>query len=368
MGGGETGNNMKSKYSEIEGLIEQIQKIAFDKPREQTFLEVCRCSERENVYSDILKFFFDSDEEHNFRNLFIRSLLTLLNQEKVDEYTKLVEREDTTSDNTRLDIVIETESFIIGIENKINHLPINPFDSYSKHLESKNVGDKKVLKVILCLNDKKRTGEHGFQVITYKSLIKEIKKNQKEHISTENQRYKFMIDDFVETVENLYRGRIMNNEFLDLLRKNEKPLTQAWIEINNIRDELREKVQKLGELIQIDKKYAKSVNQFCYREKDGLWDYLVHTIKTNDSKTFVIDTYLDVDGWEICAKYRKGTNLLKLKEILDSWGISSEINNEHKMLVCKKYGYPESLGEIAKHLQNILDKTLKGLYDSNSLA
>ena len=87
---------------------------------EPTFLDISGFPHYENVCSNILQFFFQTNEAHGMGDLFIQSLLktageNISNTIIVNE----VFREQPTPSGKRLDIVITTDDYVVGIENKI---------------------------------------------------------------------------------------------------------------------------------------------------------------------------------------------------------------------------------------------------------
>ena len=92
--------------------------------KEKTFMDVSGYPHYENVCSNILAFYFNTIEEHNMNNLVINSLIKVLknnniNIEPIKENDIVkVSREYTTLKGNRIDIVLENDNLVIGIENK----------------------------------------------------------------------------------------------------------------------------------------------------------------------------------------------------------------------------------------------------------
>ena len=89
----------------------------------------------ENPASDLLAFFLKPDAEHGFKALFLQTFLDCMGV----DFTKFgmadvtVSREDKTEEGSRPDIVVQCKDWVLLIENKIYHIPNNPFESYEKY-------------------------------------------------------------------------------------------------------------------------------------------------------------------------------------------------------------------------------------------
>src|SRR5437899_6566238 len=121
----------------FEQLLKDFGALPQSKPRPKTMLEVTRFPRSELAYSNILAFFLDPSEEHGLVDLMLRSLVELTRPELASyrlHFAK-VKREDRTENNKSIDLVVLGDSFVIGIENKIDADVYNPFEDYSNWLE-----------------------------------------------------------------------------------------------------------------------------------------------------------------------------------------------------------------------------------------
>lgn len=346
--------------TEFKKLLNDFKSIPASDKRNTTFLEISGYPYRETVYSNIFRFFFNSEELHELGNLFISSLLNILGKDS-NEQTSSVVTEVGTDDGKRIDIVVETSSYLIGIENKVFSGVDNPFASYSKYLQhrSNDESNLEVLKIILCLSD---TGTkdipekilYGFTTVTYERLFTEIKKNIGEHIIQAQSKYLTLLFDFIETIENSKEDSNMNQEFIDFIKAEEDSIQQLSAELDKFRKELRHKTSTLGSGITINK----NTNQWYYKERNSLFDTLVHDIEFKDGSKIGVDTSIDVNGWVIEIFNRKGFTTNKIKEILADVGIEVNSNTSDKKLpFAKEFDYEaEKQVDLRNALQDILDK------------
>ena len=117
-----------------------------------TFMEICQMGgdRFEERCSQIFKFYFNPNAPHGLKGLFINSLLEIMQNVELNYSLQGVRviTEDTTSDNKRIDIIVETDCFVMAIENKIGAKLYNPLESYVEHINTK-YKDKKSFFIVL---------------------------------------------------------------------------------------------------------------------------------------------------------------------------------------------------------------------------
>jgi hypothetical protein len=193
---------------------EQLKK-EFSKPekREKNFLEIAGMPHYENVNSNLLQFFFDYTEEHGFKDLFLTSLLELINDKKEIAFVDwTVKREVKTVNEKRIDLsIISTdEDKVIIIENKIYHLLNNDLNDYWNHYPL--ILDQNKIGIVLSL--------YGLVVkdaryinITHQQLCKQVLKNLGNYILNANQKYVVYLKDFIENINTFYMSDTQKNKF-----------------------------------------------------------------------------------------------------------------------------------------------------------
>ena len=60
--------------NELQNYLDDLKKIPIRTDNERSLMEITGIRHHENLWSDIYKFFFEENEEHNLEDLFIRSL------------------------------------------------------------------------------------------------------------------------------------------------------------------------------------------------------------------------------------------------------------------------------------------------------
>jgi hypothetical protein len=159
-------------------FLSELKKLPPLQRRQQTFMEIAGYPHFENSCSNILQFYLNPNNEHGFGTLLLDSLATLINTDLVtNEQSIEVRREELTDRRNRIDLVIESDDYIIGIENKIFAMAYNPFCDYSKYIGSLSRG-RQVHKVLLSLRLEQPFPELcGFKPICYDLFLKEKVQN-----------------------------------------------------------------------------------------------------------------------------------------------------------------------------------------------
>ena len=236
---------MDDSIIEFKRLLEKANQISFNPRRKKNYFEVAGYPHYENVASSIMAFYFDTHEEHGLRDLWLKSLLEcyikVSNDREIDELLRSsrfetteegVAREETTSDNKRLDIVIPTNNnVVVAIENKIFADIYNPFDNYSVWINQAYKQYPIKLEVVLSLKPvadlslldgvDSRGNKYHFVNITYKDLLKTILSNVGSYISDADEKWLIYMNEFIKNVESLQEGTMkINKEWQDFLDDN----------------------------------------------------------------------------------------------------------------------------------------------------
>lgn len=158
---------MEYTIDEMKKLIcvidDDLQSTKKSLPGTMNIIELMNRHHLENQHSNVLAYLIDPDESHKhyeYGNSFIAMLNRKLeenNQPKIDfeinnwDEIKYVHKEEMTSENRRIDILIKTETSFIIIENKINARDRSEqMISYINEIEGRNdEGDKE--RQIFCI-------------------------------------------------------------------------------------------------------------------------------------------------------------------------------------------------------------------------
>jgi hypothetical protein len=185
------------------------------------FFELCRFPKRryEEISSRVLAFFFKTSEVHNLKDLFIKSMIELLNEidystsspidYKSRDWDDIKVLTEANADGKRLDLLIHNNNVVIGIENKITAGLYNPLEHYSNLIETKIQGAvvKKVILSIFDIGINNIANEdnelYGFINITYQQFFLKIKSNIGNYLIGANPKYLAFLTDFIKELENM---------------------------------------------------------------------------------------------------------------------------------------------------------------------
>lgn len=232
---------------------ENIDVIFKESPK--TFMEILKVHNREVQVANALAFFFRPREKHGLKTLFIDALMNtncselqqnisrnnnnLLRyngsycekplEDLVYDINKVkVKVEDKTEKNNRIDILIDTDSFTICIEFKINHDLNNPLKDYRNFIADKAKG-KRIYFIVLTPYKKEAIGEaknfldknSEFKQVVLSHFFKEIEKMLPDYYveSEENKSYYKYFKDLEQTVKNREIRSKRHKALIDLKRR-----------------------------------------------------------------------------------------------------------------------------------------------------
>jgi hypothetical protein len=198
-----------------------------------TFLEIAQRSRRENLWSNILAFYLDPNKSHKLGPLLLESIFQSIKVEAPfnDLKTISVTREYPTDKNNRIYLVVVGDSFVVGIENKVDAELDNDLGNYSDTIDTLAKG-KKAYKILLSKYPKPVTD--GFINLLYSDLLKVTKQNIGEHTSFADTKYLIFLLDFLKNIENNTNSNIMNDnpELIKFIANNYDTI-KAIVEVYN---------------------------------------------------------------------------------------------------------------------------------------
>ena len=342
--------------NDFENLLGDFQRLPDHLP---TFMEIAGFERKENACSDILAFFFDPKGPHGLGTLFLDALAQIggiQNQEAIGSNVT-VDREKVTGSGNKVDLLIQSDSHAILIENKISAAVANPFRDYAEYLDSFEQLHKH--KFLLTLRRHPKHVGHGFENITHGQLVKEIRGLLGSYVADADTRYLTFLLDFVTTLDNLERGTVMGQEFLDFLAVRRNDAENFLREINRFKDELRTKVHGLATLI--DVQCCSNVRQLPWREKDKLYDILGHHISLASGLVVAVDTFISPGGWEITFHVRRvGTGTQEeLRKLLQRLEIPLNGERGERIIHQARFEYAADMDRIAEVVKCVVCKLAK---------
>lgn len=271
----------------------------------ESIFDVAGYPHYENVCSNILAFYLNPNNEHGLGSLLFSSLMNLAKSGDSCQGNFQVYREYSTKRGGRLDLLIETDNQLIGIENKIFHDLRNDLYDYSSTIDELSV-QKNLSPVKIVLSIKDHAVDNGFIGITYKNFIAEIRQRLGLYAGKSSQKWLLYLLDFMSSMEN-FTGKNMELDELDqFFIEHHKRVDDLLNARNKFMSKLYSKVSDLSGIIGEQKEckkwiYAKS----C----------LVHDFILSDH-SIAFDLHISPTGWTFMVFDRKQKPQAYLSELL----------------------------------------------------
>ena len=240
-----------SYMQDLQLLLDSYDVQATSAEETPTLMEIAGFPHWENVFSNILAFLLDSEKPHKFGPLFIRSLMEIycnhcqsgwpmegLDPESI-QGPQNIHREARTTNNKRVDIIVECNDFVICIENKIWAKLYNDLGEYREYCQKEFCREKldNVVGIVLSPNqvNDRQLQDNRFVSITYNDLVSKVCRRMGDYIGSHNTQYQYLLFDFLEQASRFSRGNKMTDEqraFFQFWKENEE-------KIEHIRDHCR---------------------------------------------------------------------------------------------------------------------------------
>ena len=188
------------------------------KKRPKTFLGIAKQPHYENVMSNIYAFYFNVEEVHGLQDLFINSLLDIINESKLRDQKKVAEISDFevatevyTKKNGRIDILLSNDDYAIIIENKVYHTLNNNLEDYWNSTKVTDNKEENKIGIVLSLNKLNVTHQH-FINITHVEFLKRVIQNLGSYFMDAKDKYIVFLKDFYQNSINLSKSEMDSKE------------------------------------------------------------------------------------------------------------------------------------------------------------
>lgn len=347
------------------------------KSRVKTFFDVSGFPHYENVISNILAFFFDVNEEHGLKDLWLRSLLDCYNERananiQVGDLEE-IKREHSTEENKRLDIIISLDDTVIAIENKIYATPYNPFDMYHREILNYCNNEKQIVEILLSLNkeENQRTNyDTIFYNITYKDLIGRVKQNLGNYITNVNERWLIFMKDVLNNIENLGEKDSMNGEWQKFLKENSEQIAKFF---DNYRKDIQSKLTYINDLAQrindkmVDNNLNLLAETYHVKNSGSFTGHLSLYIDMQKGEDIIVlepyvmkndPAYLVIALWNRKNKKYDWTKEFELLQNDFSEAVIVDDNSWGRFIMLERYDFAKNLSveNIAEKLLRVLNK------------
>lgn len=197
---------------ELEKLVNDFNSLKIKETTGLTFLEIAKCPHLENVWSNILAFYINPNNEHNLYDLVLNSIFETADKSvSITNYRNIrVRTEYPTEVGNRIDILVFSDNFILGIENKVGAALYNDLQDYSNTIDNL-AKPQKIPSYKIVLSKYRNNVTNGFINIIYTDLIKNIKKNIGDFTAYSDTKYLIFLFDFLKNIENNINSQSMSD-------------------------------------------------------------------------------------------------------------------------------------------------------------
>ncbi len=303
---------MNVKYEEVLEFLNQLKSLTNNtsiiNKNSKNMFQIMGYPHYENVVSNILAFLLDPNEEHGFKGLWLRSLMECYFEKKPITTDMFfdgecdIEREASTAEKKRIDLLIKGDSYIIGIENKIYADVDNPFESYDKMINdviNKEYGGNQGVKYEILLSVKNEGDKFEFINITYKDYIQRVESNWDKYKDKANDKWRMIAEDFIANLKSFLEGEMINwdNEWESIISKSDNQNN-----INKIFANIRKSISNRYELL---KQIKESLNGTGLDKEHDIygvgkttaslsgWSGVYFDVEYNNNITIVLETYIE---------------------------------------------------------------------------
>jgi hypothetical protein len=229
----------------LQQLINDFNSLKIKERSGLTFLEIAKCPHLENVWSNILAFYLNPNNEHNFFDFILNSVFETAGEKTtINNFKNIrVRTEYPTEKGNRIDIVVFADTFVLGIENKVDAALYNDLEDYSNTIESlakpQNLQAYKIV-----LSKYRNNVSDGFVNITYSDLIKNIKNKIGNYTAYSDTKYLIFLFDFLKNIENNINSQSMadNLEVINFFHNNIEKVNKLLEYHNKLNKDLEQKL------------------------------------------------------------------------------------------------------------------------------
>jgi len=252
--------------NEIESFIREY-KLIETIEKDKNFFQIARFPHYEIVSSNVLQYFLSE-------KIVLKAILSCISGVNIDfdisnDFIYDVDREEITENNNKIDILINTNKYTIGIENKINAGLNNPIEDYYNHLIKLAKEEGKEPLLIVLSKNKVVDNDKYYRNVLYADFVRELKKYYPELLNNLGLKYFFFLSEYLDNIENLQGVNYMNEEFVKIARSgnNIEKISQIVVEAERLRKDLINIASKiLDDLSDVSKSFK---NKYVDKPKLG---------------------------------------------------------------------------------------------------
>lgn len=267
----------------------------------KTFLGIAKQPHYENVLSNIYAFYFNPNEEHKLKDLFISSLQKLIIDENASKKINIgndfdIETEYYTKDKGRIDLLIHNDKQAIIIENKVYHHLNNNLKDYWDTVKDFGKEDESMIGIVLSLKVESNIKHSQFINITHLEFLKKVMESIGKYLLNAEDKYIVFLKDLYQNILNLSKS-FMEKDDLDFYYKNQEELNEIVKLKFAVRDHIVNEVEKACNMSNLELKFLIPRNNYnskrlCYyvskKHKDLMFTIIYEDLLTTKRELHII--------------------------------------------------------------------------------
>lgn len=358
---------MKFNLQQLQTFLNQneIPKI---KGKPKTFLSIAKQPHYENVLSNIYAFYFNVNEEHNLKDLFIVALQELIGEKlkainliKEITFTDAfdIETEYTTKENGRIDLLLTSENEAIIIENKVYHILNNNLIDYWGSVKG---NAKNKIGIVLSLHPIIETGHKHFICITHLELLNSVMDKLGNYLLEANDKYLVFLKDLYQNITNLSK-RFMEKKDLQFFLNNQEEINQITKLKDNVIDFIISELEIVANPIEdveisMPRRSSDAGKRYCYYKSKVDSDLMI-TVIFGDLLLENKEMYIIVEFKGAALKDKKQYNVVEFtseEKVLLVEGFESNKSNSWAHFAVKHYNLTqEDIINLSDFVNNALE-------------
>jgi hypothetical protein len=344
-------------FDDLLSKFKQLPEPEFD--NFETFLEIAGVGDKENVASNILSFYLHPKGKHYFGDVLLQSLCHVAGiSTSNNSFNKVeIKRERCTNDRKRIDIFVETEDFIIGIENKLFAGEYNPFDSYECCMKEKSGGKKKYYGILLSLDERCETKNKSiFKPITYNMLFETFNTFIAKRLLKVDNKYLLHFIDFILTIKHLTVGTYMDPKLLEYFTNNSDVAFRFYRKSQELVKVLQDKVEIL-KTVWCHSGFHKFKPWNCDGDVNSelFVAGVCSSANIENSHCIYVEAKLTLDGWTISFAEGDDTDPNVVKSFVDKSHIQYLEKIGNSCWIYFKSVFNENPSVVKNKLQELVD-------------
>jgi hypothetical protein len=369
--GGAGGEVKTNKMKKLQLLIDGFSDLEIAEGKAPSLLEIAGCPHIENVWSNVLAFYLNPNREHKLGDLMLNALFEAAGRD-VPVYNPdliTVTREYRTGTGRYIDIVIQSDTFVLGIENKVNAALYNDLTDYAATLDRLAGTEKDVIKTVLSKYPQDDLAG-DFVNLLYAGLLPAVRKRLGNCTGYADTRYLIFLIDFLNNIENNLNLNIMtdNPELRKFMIENEDEIVRLSELYGEFRVYGEQKLRRVWALMQpkkLEDKYSNDDRSL--KLTDSFW-----ADKSDGGEILIAFWNIEFGDLhlEMAAYIQRGYNSLLahfgFKKGKDSPAIKRELEKEDLWMKSHDNFLESNENEVASKLQSQLDDALAYLAERNT--